>query len=445
MRQRFIFWFWLPLFASWLLMTAEGPTISAAINRLPNEVTMMAAYGIVISLSVLIESPIINMLATSTALVKDRATYLLVRRFTVHWMILLTIVTILVAFTPLFDVIVIKILETPLEVAQWVKPGLQIMTFWSAAIAWRRFLQGVMIHFGQTRKVAWGTGIRLVASVGTAVSLAYFSGLPGVIIGASALMAGVLTEAAYTTLAIRSILHHELAPDKLPADGNPLSYHELFWFHLPLALTSVLLLLVQPMVNASLARLPNPLISLAAWPILFQITLMARAGALALPEVVIALSDKPNSFMPVRKFTASFTLVITGLMLLFSVTPLASFYIFVVQDMTLVVGSLIRSSVIYFLFFPALATIISWLRGLLINKRVTTAVNVGMAINLVITAVVLLTGLYFQWVGIFIAALAFNLAAVGEILYLGWQTQNALPENISLWGKVTNTPLTQSS
>ena len=29
MRQRDIFWFWLPLFASWLLMTAEGPTISA--------------------------------------------------------------------------------------------------------------------------------------------------------------------------------------------------------------------------------------------------------------------------------------------------------------------------------------------------------------------------------------------------------------------------------
>ena len=74
--------FWLPLFASWLLMTAEGPTISAAINRLPNEVIMLAAQGIVISLAVTIESPIINLLATSTALVKDRASYLLVRRFT---------------------------------------------------------------------------------------------------------------------------------------------------------------------------------------------------------------------------------------------------------------------------------------------------------------------------------------------------------------------------
>jgi hypothetical protein len=375
MRQRFIFWFWLPLFASWLLMTAEGPTISAAINRLPNEVTMMAAYGIVVSLSVLIESPIINMLATSTAVVKDRASYLLVRTFTVHWMILLTIISILVAFTPLFDLIVVNLLDTPPEVARWVRPGMKIMTLWSAAIAWRRFLQGVMIHFGQTRKVAWGTGVRLIASVGTAVSLATLSGLPGVIIGAMSLMAGVLAEAAYATIAIRPILNDELASDQPAAPGDPLTYRGLFWFHLPLAATSVLLLLVQPMVTSSLARLPNPVISLAAWPILFQITLMARAAALALPEVVIALSEKRGSFEPVRRFSFNLALGISAFMIVFIVTPLASFYVFVVQDMTEMVGGLVRASIIYFLPFPAMVTIISWLRGLLINKRVTKALS----------------------------------------------------------------------
>ncbi|HNS40761.1 MAG TPA: hypothetical protein PKJ56_11025, partial [Promineifilum sp.] len=69
MRQRYILLFWFPLFASWMLMSAEGPLISAAINRLPNEVLMLAAMGIVTSLSVTIESPVINRLATSTALV----------------------------------------------------------------------------------------------------------------------------------------------------------------------------------------------------------------------------------------------------------------------------------------------------------------------------------------------------------------------------------------
>ena len=422
-------------------MTAEGPLISAAINRLPNEVTMMAAYGIVVSLSVLIESPIINLLATSTALVKDRASYLLVRRFTIHWMIGLTIISILVAFTPLFDLIVVKLLETPPEVARWVEPGMKIMIFWSAAIAWRRFLQGVMIHFGQTRKVAWGTAVRLVASGGTAVSLAIFSGLPGVIIGAISLMAGVIAEASYATLAVRSILHFNLAPNRPAAAGNPLTYRALFWFHLPLAATSVLLLLVHPLVTSSLARLAYPVVSLAAWPIVFQITLMARAGALALPEVVIALNDRPNSFVPIRRFSFNLTLVITVSMLIFILTPLASFYIFVIQDMTSVVGELARSSLIYFLFFPALTTIISWLRGLLINRRVTKAVNMGMMINLGITAVVLGIGLFLQWPGIPTAALALNLAAVAEIIYLGLKTQQTLPAETPLLGRPAMQPV----
>jgi ABC-type Fe3+-siderophore transport system permease subunit len=59
----------------------------------------------------------------------------------------------------------------------------------------------------------------------------------------------------------------------------------------------------------------------------------------------------------------------------------------------------------------------------------------GMAINVVITAVVLLLGLSNQWSGIPTAALAFNLAAIGEIFYLGWRTQRVLPLETPLLGK----------
>lgn len=423
MRQREIFWFWVPLFASWLLMTAEGPIVSAAINRLPNEVIMLAAQGIVVSLSVTIESPIINLLATSTALVNDRASYLLVRKFTIHWMIALTAVATAVAFTPLFELIVIRLLGTPPAVAVWVQPGLQILTLWSAAIAWRRFLQGVMIHFGQTRKVAWGTAVRLVASGGTAVALALWSGWPGVILGATALMAGVIAEAIYATLAVRPILNDQLAPGTPPAPGDPLTYRELFWFHLPLAATSLLVLLAQPMVTFSLARLENPTQSLAAWPVVFQIMLMARAAALALPEVIIALSDGRRTFVPLRRFSYNLTLVVTVLLAIFTLTPLSAFYIFVVQDMTADVGELARSSLALFLLFPGLAVLISWLRGLLIKGRVTKEVNIGMAVNLVATAVVLAIGLALRLPGLPTAAVALNVAALCEVFYLALRTR----------------------
>lgn len=426
MRQRDIFLFWLPLFASWLLMTAEGPTITAVINRLPNEVVMLAAAGIVISLSVTIESPIMNMLATSTALVKDRQSYLLVRRFTIHWMVLLTAVTLLLAFTPAFDLVVVNWLEVPPDVAVWVRPGLQIMSLWSAAIAWRRFLQGVLIRFDQTRKIAWGTAVRLVASAGTVIGLSVLTDWPGIINGAAAWMAGVLAEAIYTTWVVRPLLQNELSHDSPADEEEPLTYRTLFWFHLPLAGTSLLSLLAQPLVTSSLARLSEPINSLAAWPVLFQITLMTRAAAFSLPEVVIALSKRPDMFQPLRRFSfrmAGGLLILMGLIVF---TPLAGFYIFVVQDMTAVVGELAMAAVRLFLFFPALAAITSWLRGLLINSKATRAINMGMAINLTVTAVLLLVGVAAHLPGLPMAAVALNLASVAENLYLGWRAQRVI-------------------
>jgi hypothetical protein len=433
MSQKRIFWFWLPLFASWLLMTAEGPFITAVINRLPEEVIMLAAQGIVYSLAVLIESPIINLLATSTALVKDRPSYLILRRFTIQWMVGLTLISVLVAFTPLFDLIVVQILQTPPEIARWVRPGMQIMTLWSAAIAWRRFLQGVLIHYDHTRRIAWGTIVRLIASGGSALVLGLWSGWPGIIIGTSALMAGVIAEALYATLAVRSILRDDLAPDSPVEETDILSYRGLFWFHLPLAATSILSLLAQPMVTSSLARLNNPTLSLAAWPVMFQLTLLMRAAAFAWPEVVIALSKGKETFPPLRKFSVNMSAVLTLLMLLFAFTPMAAYYIYVIQDMTAPVGALVQATLPLFLFFPLLAVFTSFLRGLLINKRVTKWVNTGMALNLVITAVILIGGVALSLPGLPTAAAALNLAALAEVIYLAWRTAHVLAPEIRLF------------
>ena len=427
MKQRDVFWFWLPLFASWLMMTAEGPIVSAAINRLPDEVIMLAAQGIIVSLSVTIESPIINLLATSTALVKDRSSFLLMRRFTIHWMIFLTAVTIIIAFTPVFDLVVRRGLGAPEEIAVWVQPGLKIMTFWSAAIAWRRFLQGLLIHFNMPRKMAWGTAVRLVVSGGVVIGLAKFTQLPGAYIGSIALMVGVVAEAIYATIAVRPLLQNELSVNAPLSTDAPLTYRDLFWFHLPLAGTSLLILLVQPMVAFTLARLDKPVESLAAWPLVFQIMLMARAAAFALPEAVISLTKGPETIRPVRRFTLNLAAVLTGLMALLIISPLASYYIFTVQDMTRSVGNLALSSLPYFAILPALTAVSVWLRGLLITRRVTNDVNIGMFINMGVTAVTLSVGLSFQLPGLPTAAIALNIAAVCEIMYLAWRTQRYFP------------------
>jgi hypothetical protein len=182
-----------------------------------------------------------------------------------------------------------------------------------------------------------------------------------------------------------------------------------------------------------MARLENPTLSLAAWPVIFQITLMSRAAAFAWPEVVIALSRGPQTFPPIRRFTFNMAAALTLIMTLFVLTPLSAFYIFVVQDMTLLVGEMARSSLILFILFPALAVLISWLRGLLIKQRITRQVNIGMVINLATTATILAFGLNFELPGLPTAAIALNVAALFEVIYLSWRTQHILAPGLNLF------------
>jgi hypothetical protein len=108
-------------------------------------------------------------------------------------------------------------------------------------------------------------------------------------------------------------------------------------------------------------------------------------------------------------------------------TPLAHFYVFVVQDMTAATGDLIVRVIPLFLLFPAMAAGSSWLRGLLIKNKTTTAVNWGMGINLSTTAVILAIGLALRGDGLTTAAIALNMAALFELIYLGVRMQRILP------------------
>jgi hypothetical protein len=387
---------------------------------------MLAAQGIVVSLSVTIESPIINLLATSTALTEDRWSYLLLRKFTIHWMIFLTIVTALLGFTPLFDLVVVRLMGIPGEVAYWVRIGLRIMLFWSAAIAWRRFLQGVMIRFNQTRKVAWGTAVRLMASAGAVVAMVALTDLPGVVIGSSALMVGVIAEALYATAAVQPILRENLGPDSPLQSVQSLTYRELFGFHLPLAATSLLILLVQPMVSLSLSRSRSPTLALAAWSVVFQFMLVMRSPAFALPEVVIALTDGERTFSPLRRFTLSLVGINSLVMVVLVLTPLISIYLSGIQDTTEEIAAIARFGILLFIPLPALAIMISWIRGLLIDGRVTRVVNAGMVANLIVTAAILILGVQLQWPGINTAAVALTIAAAVELVYLWWRVGQVL-------------------
>lgn len=413
-----IFRFWLPLYASWLLMTLEGPFMTAVINRLPDEVVMLAAMGIVYSLAVTVEAPIINLLATATALVEDRESWSVVRRFTIRSALVLTGVMVLLWATPCFDLVVRRLLAVPADVADAVRPGLAAMTLFPGAIAWRRCLQGVMIRHGDTHRIAAGTTARLVVSAGTALLLWVSGDVSGVLVGAGAVQAGVLAEMVWIHVAARRSVAAVLARTDVGPAAERLTTGRLVTYHWPLALTTILTLLAQPLVTFALARLPEPRAALAAWPLVFQATLALRAAGLSIPEVVIALERDAESRARLTRFVVRVAAAISAAMVLFLTTPLVDAYLLGVQDATQELAEMTRRGLLVLAPLPGLAVLTNWLRGRFMRARLTRVVRSGMVVHLGVLAGTLTVGLAFEAPGIVTASAAMVVAVLAELVFL---------------------------
>ncbi|MBX3005921.1 MAG: hypothetical protein KF821_08880 [Anaerolineales bacterium] len=418
LTQKRILLTWLPLAASWLLMALEMPYINAALARLPQSVHMIAAFGIAASLSITIESPVISLLSTSTALARSRQNYLMLRRFTQHLMVLTTLLHILLGWSPLFDWVVRGWMGVPASLLPSVQLGLQLMAVWSAAIAWRRFRQGILIRFGQSQYVGKGTLVRLLASAGSATLLALFTPMPGVGIGTLALSLGVVAEALYAQQVSARLVAERFGADSSQA-APELSYGALVNFHWPLAMSNLLFLFTQPLIAAALARSPEPETALAAWPVLNGLFFLSRSLEMAIPEVTIALYDEPGSQAALRRFSYRVGLAASLLLTLVAFTPLSDFYFHTLIGVDGQLAALAEGGARLGVLLPLAMAAVCLARGLLTAQRITRPQAYAMALELAVLAGVLAGGVALGLPSIPTAAAALTLSMATEAIYLG--------------------------
>lgn len=279
--------FWLPLAATWFMMGCEGPYIAAIVARMPSAEHSLAAFGVATALAWLIESPIMMLFSAATALVHGRDSYLALRRFTNILNAVVTLAMVVLSIPPVFRFIGETCIGLPAEISRLAQVGVCILIPWPAAIGYRRFYQGVLVRHHLTRRVAYGTVVRLVSMSVTAALLAISTSLPGATLGACALVAGVIAEAIASRWMVRHVLRSILHRNE-PA-GSLLELSEIARFYYPLALTSVLSMALGPLVTFGLGRSRAPVESLAVWPVLTALVFLFRSGGVAFQEVGVAL------------------------------------------------------------------------------------------------------------------------------------------------------------
>lgn len=415
--MRYIFKTWWPLAGSWLMMSLEGPLMSAIVARLAAPRVNLAAYGgIVLPVALLIEAPIIMLLSASTAMSKDMPSYLKLRRFMMVLSAVLTGLHALVAFTPLYDLIITQIIGAPAELLEPGRVGLQIMLPWTWAIAYRRFNQGVMIRFGYSGDVMMCTVVRL-GTISVLLFGGYFIGnIPGVVVATVAQAAGVTLEGLYSGLRLRPILKKEMSAD---SDAKPFGWRDFAGFYTPLVFTSLLQFLGQPIGSAALSRMPNAVDSLAVWGVLSSFSFLLRSFGMAYNEVVLALLDRRGSFFNLRRFARGMAVVLTAVILLLLVTPLAQLWFEKVTGLSLELSQMASGALWLFLLVPGLSVFQSWFQGSIIFSHKTRAITESVAIFLSTLVIILLTGVLLGTVtGLYVAASAFAMANLAQSVWL---------------------------
>ena len=421
---REVFTAWWPLAASWLLMGAEMSLVSAAVARLPDAKFHLAAFGgIVFPLSLLIEAPIIMMLAASTALSVDRDSFQRLKRFTTYSGAALSLLHALVAFTPLYDLLVIPLLDPPTEAIEPGRLGLMLMTPWSWAIADRRFHQGVLIRFDRSKAVGVGTIVRLIVTVSVlGVGIAH-GGFPGIAVAGCGLSLGVTAELISARLFARSVIRGPL--ERAPL-AEPLTLSRLLKFYIPLALTPLLNLLVQPIGSASISRMPMPLENLAAWPPVSGLIFMSRSTGIAFNEVVVSLSGRPGARPALGRFALWLALSLSAFLALISLTPLSSLWFEGISGLSPDLVEIARLAVPLGILLPALTVYQSLHTGYLVNAHKTRAVPESVALFLLVTTVCLSIGASTDVLpGVQVTLLSITAGACTQNLWL-WYRQRTL-------------------
>ena len=434
--QTRIFRFWLPLQSTWLMMAIESPFLAAVIARLPDPKYNLAAYGVAYALAIIVEAPVIMMMSASTALVDSADAYRKLRNFAWTLNILITAWMIVGLFTPIYPWLMNDLIGLDPTVSRLTHTALMILLPWPAAIGYRRFYQGLLIRHSLTRRVAYGTAIRLIAMVSTTAVLIWLRAtgrieVAGVTVGAAALSVGVCVEAVASRLMAARVVTALLAPASaptaapvsLPADTGQaqLTYRGILSFYYPLALTSTIALAVHPVVTFFMGHARQPLESLAMLPVLNALVFVFRTPGLAFQEVAITLLDQGEAGLAAaRRFARTLGLCATLGLALVALTPLAGFWFETISGLSPELSAYALLPVRLLIVLPALSVLLSWQRALLVAGRRTAPITWAAILEVSVIAAILLTTIYgLHMVGVTAAALAFlggRLAGTGLLL-----------------------------
>jgi hypothetical protein len=192
LTMREVGWFFFPLLLNVQMMSISHSIINAALARVDEAVTALAAFAVAMVLHIFIAAPSYQNHTITIAMVRGRRSFRATAGFILLMSVLIALLLALLAFTPVGLFVLFELLGVTAEVATGARAVLAILVPLPFVTGLRGFAQGLVSQTRRTGLISFATGVRIGALFGFLwLGHGHFAGPQ---LGAVALLGCVVTE-----------------------------------------------------------------------------------------------------------------------------------------------------------------------------------------------------------------------------------------------------------
>ncbi len=282
---------WLPASVNLGIASLLAPAMNALLARADDPAASIAGFSVALGVITIVALPQFRIQQLTLVFLHDQRALRSLRRFVAITAAVVGAVSCAAALTPLADLILEGIFAATGDLLTQARAALVALCPLPVFMVARTHLHGAALRLGQARLVWLGTGLGAGGAVAISAAL-----IAAGTQGAAAAGVGITLAAGLETVmllaATRGLLRHGL-PAHSPR-GLDSSLGAVARFFTPLIFASLLPAATTPIVNAALARTPEPETSLAAFAIaigLFQFLTILLWGAQPAMLALLARGD----------------------------------------------------------------------------------------------------------------------------------------------------------
>lgn len=395
-----------------ITMALADPFRTIALSRFPFPEVTIAIISVIKSVVLCMESPVLTILHASTALSANHKSHIALRRFTLIISILLTIILLFLCYQPIYVWVFSNVFALTAPILETGKIALILIVPLPAAVAFRRFFQGILIRNRQEKEMSFASIMRLLSTVFVLI-IGYYFQLDAICIGAISFVAPAIFEALIVFLSVnKSVLNDTGEKTDLPVTINQVTR-----YYLPLGFTSIVVWVGKAALVAIIAHADRGLLAVAAWSVASGFLLPIANSTRMLQQIVIT-APKHLSQSIIFAFSVIIGLVACLPLLFLAFTNYGHNLIHILlQDNTALIAELLPSLKVLFIL-PFLVAMQNYLQGHLMILNRLWCINFSAIINIITMLSISIMLTYFSLLVAPVAAIAVLLSIIVEILVL---------------------------